>query len=51
MKEKYLRIYYKTYRELRHLFPADKGESVAEYFDRFVSWVIVNSVNSEVKDE
>jgi hypothetical protein len=47
MKDKYIRIYYKTYLELRHLYPAQRGESMAEYFDRFINWVIVNS---EVKE-
>ena len=40
MKEKYIRIYYKTYREIRHYFPAMRGESVAEYFERFIDYVI-----------
>ena len=39
-KDKYIRIKWSTWKELRSLFKAKPKESVAEYMDRFINYVI-----------
>lgn len=40
-KDKYIRINYKTWKELRCLFKAKPNESTADYIDRLVNHIIV----------
>ena len=47
-KDKYIRIRLSTYRELRSLFPAKRKESFADYMERFVSYIVVNSVERDI---
>lgn len=42
-KYKVIRIKLSTWRELRHLFPGKRGESIADYLDRFMDYQIINS--------
>lgn len=40
-KDKYIRIKWKTWKELRSLFKAKPKESVAEYMERFLNETII----------
>ena len=42
-RDKTFRMKLSTWRELRAYFPAKRKESVAEYMERFVEFVIVQS--------
>lgn len=44
-----IRMNYKTYRELRHYFPAKRGESAADYFDRLINDILIEPLDLDLE--
>jgi hypothetical protein len=42
-QSKFIRIKMTTWKELRHFFPAERGETASHYIERFVDRTIVES--------